>query len=173
MDKDEIIERLLLQITFEGKLFSILYKKIIGAENDNKIDAIRQEMEKLGLIKRMSGQEAYSGDAVILEILGDEINKSGGWVRYKLTQSTEKQKIITTPTINIGTVQQFIGSTVHGDLNQSSDLNDSLNKLNKPTSKNATPIKNKISKYILYPVVVGLILIVVSLVLKYGFGITY
>lgn len=83
----------------------------------------------------------------------------------------------TSSTINLhigdkGNVQKNYG-TIGESMNQVSDSDDSFIKLNKATSTNAKPTKNSISTNILYPLTVGAILIIIALILKYGFGITY
>ena len=91
----------------------------------------------------------------------------------KYLRSTQ-QPIVNITTGDIGTIQKNYG-TVGGAMNQvsDSDLKNSFKALNKPNIKNNAPSKSKISNTIVYPILVGVILIIIALVLKYGFGITY
>jgi hypothetical protein len=78
--------------------------------------------------------------------------------------------------VKIKNLQNISNSTISGDVVQSSSnftRQENLTKLKNPTRKKSTLRTSKLSKYILYPLIGGLILLVINLVLKYGFGITF
>ena len=154
--------------------FSYLYKKHINPKaTDSESDSLWKEMTSLGLIRKADFiQEDW--DIVVIDSKGDRIRENGGWLNY-LADKAEKENKPTAINLHIGdkgNIQKNYG-TIGESMNQVSESEDSFIKLTKPTSKQNTPTKNKISKYILYPFVVGVLLIIVALILKYGFGITY
>lgn len=78
--------------------------------------------------------------------------------------------------IKIRNLQNISNSTVSGDVVQSSSnfsRQENLTKLNNPTRNKSKLRTSKLFKYILYPLIGGLILLVINLILKYGFGITF
>lgn len=78
--------------------------------------------------------------------------------------------------VKIKNLQSISNSTISGDIVQSSSdfsNQENLTKLNSATRKQSKLSISKLSKYILYPVIGGLILLIINLILKYGFGITF
>ena len=78
--------------------------------------------------------------------------------------------------VKIKNLQNISNSTISGDVVQSSSnfsRQENLTKLNNPTSRKSMLNTSKISKYILYPLIGGLILLAINLILKYGLGITF
>lgn len=76
--------------------------------------------------------------------------------------------------IEVKNLQNFNNSPVTGQVIQDSDLSGSDNRTGttKPTDSKATPRKNTILEYIIYPLVVGVILLIIGAILKFGFDIT-
>jgi hypothetical protein len=87
----------------------------------------------------------------------------------------KKEDAVSTIKIDIGQFQSIENSTVHGPVTQFSDSssNDNRPTVNIKKATIASSEKVKLTSTILYPVVVGVIIIVISIVLKYAFDITF
>ncbi len=140
-----------LKDAFEDSLneFEIRYICQILIDNDDARDLTTKDVFEIGIIDK--SKTAYYGK------------------KYKPKQST-----ISPPgqqTINIGTIQQVIDSTVHGGLTQSAD------KIEKSTSTTAPNtiddskynVLEKIVKYVVAPI---LVLVIGGLILNNCFGIS-
>ncbi|HMR55795.1 MAG TPA: hypothetical protein PKC10_00665 [Cyclobacteriaceae bacterium] len=147
--------------------------------NRTDIRSVLYTLEKDGLIEidkdynklttRSGGQYYTLGSITLLARLTPK-----GESYYK-EHYEKKEELPSTINIDIGNVQNISNSTIHGPVTQSLDSSskDHNTSISKTKIKNDNPEKNKLTNAIVYPVVVGLIVIVISIILKYVFGITF
>ncbi len=82
-------------VEYNGKPFTELYKKLINPDEDEgKIDLLMYEMMRLGLIKYEDKNGVPTEWCfVILDIKGQRIKDAGGFLKVKIQQMNDEEKI--------------------------------------------------------------------------------
>ena len=119
------------------------------SEKNHRI--IIEEMTEKNLIKKQSTDREVYG----ITSRGAEIVRSGGWLKHLLDHMSDNEKI-----------HQLLQSS-------ESDLKSSLNVSTERKITNEPQSKSGMSTNIIYPIIVGIILIIIALILKYGFNVTF